>query len=233
VSTPSKAAQNPFGSIVLLILFAVIAAAALGLLNQTTQEQIATNKTLHARALVTETLPGIDYDNDPALNFTVLWDPELSGDTSGLPAYRATNNGEYVATALTVVAQEGYVGPIRLLVGIDNRGRILRVRVIEHRETPGLGDKIEPRNSAWISIFDGKTADTKEDWRLKTDGGNLDQISGATITSRAVIRAVHIALERYAVHSSRLRLDPSSPEAQQAAMEEMQFNYEENLKEQR
>jgi electron transport complex protein RnfG len=192
----------------ILVLFAVIASLAVGLLATATQEQIAENQARHARALVIDTLPGVIYDNEPALDVILLSDPDLPGSEAGLPAYRARLQGEIVATVMTVVAADGYVGPIKLLVGIDNQGRILRVRVSEHRETPGLGDKIEVDNSNWINIFNGATTANEAIWALKRDGGDFDQISGATVTSRSVIRAVHTALEWHTLNASRIQAAP-------------------------
>jgi Na+-translocating ferredoxin:NAD+ oxidoreductase subunit G len=135
-------------------------------------------------------------------------DNDIVNDTRDLPAnkelglkkdsliYRARNNGEIFAAAFPVTAPDGYNGPIKLLLAIDRQGRILGVRVVSHLETPGLGDRIESRRSNWVDQFRGKSIDSpsREDWKVKKDGGVFDQFTGATITPRIVIKAIHKAL---------------------------------------
>ena len=135
-------------------------------------------------------------------------DNDIVNDTRDLPAnkelglkkdsliYRARNNGEIFAAAFSVTAPDGYNGPIKLLLAIDRQGRILGVRVVSHLETPGLGDRIESRRSNWVDQFRGKSIDnpSRDDWKVKKDGGVFDQFTGATITPRIVIKAIHKAL---------------------------------------
>ncbi|MBE9559884.1 MAG: electron transport complex subunit RsxG, partial [Proteobacteria bacterium] len=111
-------------------------------------------------------------------------------------AYRARKNSQNVAVVFTSVAPNGYNGSIRLLVGINADGSLSGVRVVKHRETPGLGDVVEISRSDWILGFDNKSLsdpDTRG-WKVKRDGGVFDQFTGATITPRAVVKAVHNAL---------------------------------------
>ena len=107
---------------------------------------------------------------------------------------------------LTVIAPDGYVAPLTLLVGIDNNGKITGVSVTSHRETPGLGDKVERGKSDWIKLFTGLSADdpASGNWALSRDGGEFDHISGATITSRAVVKAVDNALTFFAANRATL-----------------------------
>jgi electron transport complex protein RnfG len=184
-------------SVLTLILFAVAATLAVNLVERNTRQSIVDNHTAYAMRVVGEVLPAIGYDNEPHLDIVWLSDEDLPGSLTPLPAYRARLNQQLIATAITVIAENGYVGSIRLLVGIDARGNIIRVRTSEHRETPGLGDKIELGKSDWITQFDGAGRGTEASWNLRQDGGELDHISGATITSRAVIAAVRAALEYY------------------------------------
>jgi electron transport complex protein RnfG len=195
--TPHKTGSNRWFSVLTLILFAVAATLAVNLVERNTRQSIADNQTAYAMRVVGEVLPAIGYDNEPHLDIVWLSDEDLPGSLNPLPAYRARLNQQLIATAITVIAENGYVGPIRLLVGIDARGKIIRVRTSEHRETPGLGDKIELGKSDWITQFDGAGRDTEASWTLRQDGGELDHISGATITSRAVIAAVRATLEYY------------------------------------
>jgi electron transport complex protein RnfG len=112
-------------------------------------------------------------------------------------AYRARRAGQPVAVILRFAAVDGYSGEIGLLAGIEADGRLAGVRVTSHRETPGLGDAIEIGKSDWIRAFDGKSlnAPPAADWAVRRDGGVFDQFTGATITPRAVVRAVRAALE--------------------------------------
>ena len=108
-------------------------------------------------------------------------------------------NGEPVAAIFNSIAPDGYSGRIHMLIGVYADGRIAGVRVVKHAETPGLGDGIEIRKSDWVTGFDGKSLDNPQDagWRVKRDGGEFDQFTGATITPRAVVAAVQRTLLYY------------------------------------
>jgi len=123
-----------------------------------------------------------------------------------LPAYIAIKDGRPSAVILQAIAPDGYSGAIHLLVGIHADGRVAGVRVIGHRETPGLGDKIELAKSPWIRSFDGKslTNPAADGWAVKKDRGEFDQFAGATITPRAVVGAVHRALQYFDAHKAEL-----------------------------
>ena len=97
------------------------------------------------------------YDNDLLQDVVTVRDAERLGTDEPLPVYRARQAGQPVAAILTVVAPDGYAGSIRLLVGIDADGHLLGVRVVAHRETPGLGDAIDERKSTWIDGFKGRS----------------------------------------------------------------------------
>ena len=97
---------------------------------------------------------------------------------------------------MIVTAPDGYNGDIRLLAAIDVTGTVLGVRVVSHRETPGLGDPIEVERSDWVLGFTGKSllSPQGKSWAVKRDGGEFDQFTGATISPRAVVKAVHNTL---------------------------------------
>ena len=121
-------------------------------------------------------------------------------------AYRARQRGEPVAVVLKFNAVNGYNGNIALLAGINADGTLRGVRVTAHKETPGLGDAIEVEKSDWINHFSGKSLASPETagWAVKRDGGAFDQFTGATITPRAVVDAVRLALEYFSVNQAFL-----------------------------
>lgn len=156
--------------------------------------------------LITETLPAGGFDNDPVQDARPLAVDPLLGLKRPGQAYVARRQGEPVAVTLEAVAPDGYSGEIRLLVGILADGRVAGVRVTAHRETPGLGDYIEIAKSNWIRGFDGKSlADPQPaDWKVRKDGGRFDYMAGATITPRAMVKAVRKALEYFQAHRAEL-----------------------------
>lgn len=188
----------------LLVALAAVTTLTIAVVERGTRERIAANRAEQAARIVAEVLPGLEYDNVPGLDYTTVTAPKTLGSREPLRIYTARRDGRQVGTAVTVVAPDGYVGPIRLLVGLDTAGRVLGVRVLEHRETPGLGDRIEASRSDWLSGFAGRSLGGEDsDWMLATDGGRFDHISGATITSRAVVRAVANALRFHAAFRSQ------------------------------
>ena len=127
--------------------------------------------------------------------------------------YRVIRDGHTVACLFAVTAMDGYAGPIRLLIGIRRDGTVTGVRVLEHRETPGLGDKIEPARSDWILGFAGTYLGqpAAARWRIRADGGDFDQITGASVTSRALVNAVSQTLIYFAAHRHVLLAAPEPP----------------------
>ena len=143
-----------------------------------------------------QVLPSHLYNNDP-MNDTLTLPPEPAlGQRLSSQVYRARMNGKPAGLILEAVAPDGYSGDIKMLIGLDAKGHLLSVRVTEHKETPGLGDYIDPkkdRNKArpWISQFDNLPALSDVQWHVKKDGGTFDAVAGATVTPRAVVKAVH------------------------------------------
>lgn len=155
---------------------------------------------LKARSLLS-VLPAERYDNQPLQRPLALPAPTLAHCTL-LAGYRATLLGQPSAVVLHSRVQ-GYGGPLDLLIAIDSHGRLLATRVLQHQETPGLGGKLSEPGNTWLRGFEGRTlADTPDPaWALKRDAGQFDQLAGASVTSRAVIRAVHDALRYFDEHS--------------------------------
>lgn len=180
----------------LLMLFATIGAGIVGLTYDNTIDAIKHNEKLALLRKLNTILPADKYDND-LLHDTVLLSPtSLLSTTEISTAYRARKQGKPVAVVISAIAPNGYNGSIHLLVGIYDDGRLAGVRVVKHRETPGLGDVVEASRSDWILGFNGKslTDPGEKKWKVKRDGGEFDQFTGATITPRAVVKAVHWAL---------------------------------------
>jgi electron transport complex protein RnfG len=191
-----KIAYQPF----LLGVFALLASGALAWASSATGDAIAAAEAKDLRDSLSEVLPQGMADND-FLTDTV--DLEKGGKT--VTIYRARQGGA-VKAALFKVAERGYAGDIQVLMAVDAEGRTLGVRVLKHSETPGLGDKIEVKKDNWVRSFDGKSLGDPgpEKWAVKKDSGVFDQFAGATITPRAVVKAVKGGLEFYAAHRDEI-----------------------------
>ncbi len=202
----SSATRTPRSAVVTLVLLAVGAAAIVGLTRELTRERIAASQAERTLRQLREVLGDRAFDNAPQADVILVSDPELLGTSEPVPVYRARLGAEPVAVVLSARAAQGYSGPIRLLVGIAADGTLLGVRTIEHEETPGLGDAIDVRRSTWILGFSGRSLASPPEprWSVLRDGGDFDQISGATITSRAVVAAVRDALRYFEAHRDLL-----------------------------
>ena len=190
----------------LLMLFATIGAGIVGLTYDNTLDAIKHNEKLALLRQLNTILPASEYDNDLLLDTVLLAPASLLNTTETGIAYRARKQGKPVAVVIPAIAPNGYNGSIYLLVGIYHDGRVAGVRVTRHRETPGLGDVVESSRSDWILGFNGKSLtnpDAKK-WKVKRDGGDFDQFTGATITPRAVVKAVHSALLYFKHHRDDL-----------------------------
>ncbi len=187
----------------LLGIAALITSAALALAASATGPEIAAAEARDLQQSLAQVLPG-KFDNDLLKDTVVLPGPE-----GEITVYRARRAGHVEAVVFQVVGY-GYAGRIVCMLGVDKNGRILGVRVIKHAETPGLGDKIEPAKADWIHRFEGKfLGDPPPDkFAVKKDGGVFDQFAGATITPRAVVKAVKGGLEFFGREKARL-LDPT------------------------
>lgn len=175
---------------VLLGGVALITTAALVVADRASSEDIAAAQAQDMQQSLSQVLPG-KFDND-LLKDTLM----LNGPNGEVMVYRARKAGRVEAVVFKV-SGSGYAAPIDCMMGIDRNGRVTGVRVIKHKETPGLGDKIEPAKSHWIYEFEGKYLGDppSEKWAVKKDGGVFDQFAGATITPRGVVKAVKGGLE--------------------------------------
>ena len=188
-----------------LSLFVVISILLLLAVRFITAPQIAHEEKQAMLMTFNQVLPSSLYNNNPLEDRLTISNPEklaFLGSHDPVTLYRARKDNLPAGLIFTVVAPNGYSGNITLLMGVLPDGSVSGVRVLKHRETPGLGDKIEIKKDDWILSFNGKTINFKPDspqrddhrWAVKKDGGEFDQFTGATITPRAVIGAVKKAL---------------------------------------
>ncbi len=192
----------------LLWLFSVVGTTLVALTQQETVARIADNEKRVLLRNLYELLPADRLDNDIAQDSIELSASPLLGTDDPQLAYRARKEQQPVAIIFNAIAPDGYSGNIHLLIGVYEDGSLAGVRAVKHAETPGLGDAIETRKSDWILGFDGKSLDNPvaDAWKVKRDGGEFDQITGATITPRAIVNAVRKTLEYYQIHRERLFL---------------------------
>ena len=186
-------------SMAALGLVAVIGTALLAGIYELTRERIMKQERRAVLDQLQQIISPDAYDNALQDDRFVFRDSDYFPRGQDVTAYRARQNGRPVAVILRFTAVNGYNGDIGLLTGINDDGTLAGVRVVSHKETPGLGDAIEVEKSSWILAFDGKSLGKPplERWAVRRNGGDFDQFTGATITPRAVIEAVRKALEFY------------------------------------
>lgn len=209
--------ENPsiIRSALLLGLIAVIGTTILATVHGLTGDRIAEQERRAILEQLHQVLPHTAYDNALHEDVLEISEPVHFHSEEVITVYRARLAEQDVAVIMQVVAPDGYNGNIRLLIGIYTDGSISGVRVVSHRETPGLGDPIERKRSDWVLGFDGRSIGDPESagWAVRQDGGIFDQFTGATITPRAVVEAV----ERTLVYFERNRVslfatpEPSTP----------------------
>ncbi|WP_407276698.1 RnfABCDGE type electron transport complex subunit G [Halothiobacillus sp. DCM-1] len=212
----------------LLALFSVVGVGLVALTHEATNAKIAANAVAVLRGQIVAVLPPDSFTQNPAstaflpedpgaLNLPALKNPPASpaaklaaATEAGIVGFRAIKDGQVTAVVLPVITHYGYSGDIKLIVGVARDGQVTGVRVTRQNETPGLGDKIEPEKSPWIFGFNGKSLGNPDEkgWAVKKDGGIFDQFSGATITPRAVVGAIHAVLHYVAAHHEQLFAAP-------------------------
>ena len=206
-SDTPRLSQSLRTSIVGLLLFALVTAGAVSTTRFLTAERIEHNRAEAAARLLRELAPpeqGYQVQLDRPLLLEAA--PEL-GQRDAFAAHLAYRDGQPALLLLPVIAPDGYTGNIELLVALYPEGEVAGVRVTRHLETPGLGDKIEVQKSDWIHDFIGRSLSNPEPqgWTVKKEGGEFDQFTGATITPRAVVRAVKRSLEWQAEQTQALQ----------------------------
>jgi electron transport complex protein RnfG len=196
----------------LLMAFAVAGALLVGITFMQTEDDIEYNEKLTLLKKLNNIIPAEAYDNDLLLDTIVIEANAQLGTSEDTVAYRARKGDKDVAVVLSSVAPNGYNGSIYMLVGINADGTLAGVRVVKHRETPGLGDAVSITHSDWILSFDKKSLSDPDvkGWKVKRDGGVFDQFTGATITPRAVVKAVHNTLLYFDAHQATLFSKPGT-----------------------
>jgi electron transport complex protein RnfG len=187
------------------LTLAAIAAVCAGLVATTwhlTRDRIGANQQALLEQSLEPALAGLFFDGKLSESRLVIAPPHDLPGPDPVIVYRVYRQGQPVAALIAVTARDGYAGPIRILVGIGYEGGVTGVRILEHRETPGLGDQIDEDRSDWVGQFNGRSLADPElpGWRLKRDGGEFDQLSGASVTPRAVLKAIRETLVWYEAH---------------------------------
>lgn len=186
--------------------FALLASVLLGITNCSTQgtiQQRLDEDLIHSLA---EVVPDALHDNDLLQDTVTVPSADYNLGHAETLVYLAKQGGKVTAVCFKLTAPDGYSGAINMIMGIDRDGNILGVRVLSHKETPGLGDKIEVSKSDWILKFAGRSLDNlrNELWGVKKDGGEFDQFAGATITPRKTVQAIHRGLQLFKDRQSLL-----------------------------
>jgi len=199
----------------ILAVFAIVCTAIVGLVNELTKEKIERQAQLALLTTLHSIIEPSRYNNDITQDCISINSPLLSGsanNNTNHTAYIARNNTTPVAFAITSTAPDGYNGNIDLIIAINIDNTISGVRVLKHQETPGLGDKVELRKSNWITKFNDNTLLSEQDkrWAVSKDGGIFDQFTGATITPRAVVKAVKNTLLFFKNNKDALLTQPNS-----------------------
>jgi electron transport complex protein RnfG len=210
-SEPSR--HRLYGAVAIVAL-AVAAAIGLAWIDRLTHERVERNAQEWLIERIDALVPPSARDNDVLTDKAVAIAPDLLGIARPVAVYRARKNGQPVAAILHTTAPDGYRGPIELLVAIDAKGVLIGVQVIRHRETPGLGDAFENRNRDWLPKFNGRSLEDppQQRWAVQKDGGDFDAFTGATITPRAIVKAVRRSLEFYRAKRAAIFQAPSGAE---------------------
>ena len=191
------------------ITLAIIAALCTALVAVTytaTADRIEANEQAWLERSLQPALSGLFFDSGVTESMITVPPPhDLPGSEAAL-IYRVYAEAEPVAALFVVNARDGYAGPIRILIGVEVDGEITGVHVLEHRETPGLGDRVETGKSDWVKQFDGRSLvdPAPSAWAIKRDGGAFDQLTGASVTPRAIVKAIRDTLLYFDAHREEI-----------------------------
>jgi Na+-translocating ferredoxin:NAD+ oxidoreductase subunit G len=186
--------------------FALLASVLLGVTNCSTEGTIQQRLDEDLVKSLEEVVPAEIHDNDMIADTLTLPSAEYNIGADETTVYIAKKSGSVTAVSYKFTAPDGYSGAINMIMGVDRDGNILGVRVLSHKETPGLGDKIEVSKSNWILNFVGRSLEnlSPSQWAVKKDGGEFDQFAGATITPRKSVQATYRGLQFFKAHQAEL-----------------------------
>ena len=207
----SGAARIAARTALIMLAFTLVFTALMAGTYKLTEPLVAASAAAEKQRLIAEVLPPALHDNDLMKDAVTLAPQKALATDEDTRAWRARKGGQPVAVVFEAAARDGYSGRISLILAVDADGRLLALRVTGHKETPGLGDYVDPkkdRNKArpWITQFSalGFAEVPRDKWRVKKDCGRFDQVSGATISARAVTNASLRALDCATLNQSRL-----------------------------
>lgn len=192
VAEARGAAPPIWQSAITLTVVAAICTALVALTYSGTRQRIADNQQAWLEQSLKPAISGVPYDGDLTSAPVILEPPHTLPGNDEAIIYRVQSGGEVVAALFVVTAPDGYVGPIRILLGVEADGHVSGLQILEHRETPGIGDLVHQSRSDWVEQFAGRSLGSPppEQWAIETDGGEFDQVTGASITPRAIVKAV-------------------------------------------
>jgi H+/Na+-translocating ferredoxin:NAD+ oxidoreductase subunit G len=201
--------RNMLISASLLGVFGLVGTAMVLSVNLLTKDQIEQNIRQSLLKSLNSIISADSYNNNLLATSIEIPANKLLGKQTTTTVYQAWMDKSPIAIAFDIIAPDGYSGKIKLLLAIKRNGELSAVRVISHKETPGLGDKIEIERSNWINSFNDKSLEntSEKQWKVKKDGGIFDQFSGATISPRAIVKAVNKALHYYHQNQQYLYLN--------------------------
>ena len=186
--------------------FALLASVLLGVTNCSTEDTIQQRLDEDLKKSLEEVVPAALHDNDMLQDTLTIPSGNFNIGANETNVYLAKESGKVTAVCFKFIAPDGYSGAINMIMSVDREGNILGVRVLNHKETPGLGDKIEVAKSDWILNFVGRSLDNllPAQWAVKKDGGIFDQFAGATITPRKSVQAINRGLQLFKAHQTEL-----------------------------
>jgi len=196
---------------------AAVCTLLVSITHRNTAPRIAANEQAYLEQSLQPVLAGLAYDGKLSESTLTIPLPHALPGREPVTVYRVFADNQPVAALFVVTATDGFSGPIRLLVGVAADGTLSGVRVLEHRETPGLGDLIDADRSDWIEQFPGHSLERPpaDQWTIKRDGGAFDQLTGASVTPRAVIKAIKETLIYFGENRESVFGEPDSETGEQ------------------
>lgn len=209
--------------------FALVTTGLIAITYEGTKERIQFEQEKQLLSVLNELVPEEEHTNELHLDCILVNAPEQLGSKLDKRVFRARMNSQDIAAVIETSAPDGYSGEIKMVVAVSYGGESLGARVLEHKETPGLGDKVDLRVSDWILAFNNVPFNGEDDkrWQVKKDGGQFDQFTGATITPRAVVNAIKNTLSYYSMNRDMIYSNASncpSSIANQSSEKEIQAN---------